>query len=54
MFNRFNINDAVQVTYQEMFRSTYQDIDGDGKEDLTGKTLTGYKFVDAQPTICLP
>lgn len=49
LFNRFNTNDIADVTYREVYRLTYDDIDGDGKTDLVNKVLTDYKFLDAQP-----
>jgi len=39
----------VNVTYEEIYRSTYKDVDGDGKKDLVSKVSAGYKFLDANP-----
>lgn len=35
--------------YKEVFRSVYQDEDGDGKKDLIERALIKYDFLDAQP-----
>lgn len=40
---------VVDVTYRELFKATYQDLDKDGKKELTSRVLVGYDFLDAVP-----
>ena len=49
LFKNVEVNSAIDVSYRERYRSTYEDIDGDGKDDLVKRVLTGYEFVDANP-----
>lgn len=39
----------VDVTYKEIYRVVYDDIDKDGKKEVIEKVLTGRDFLDAQP-----
>ncbi|MBI2451807.1 hypothetical protein HYV50_01875 [Candidatus Pacearchaeota archaeon] len=48
LWERFTEGQEVDVTYREVFRNTYQDIDKDGKKDLIKRELIDYDFIDAQ------
>lgn len=48
IYERFKEGDLVDVSYRENYKLTFQDLDGDGEKEQTGKTLKGYVFVDAQ------
>lgn len=43
------IGSSVNITYREMYRNTYDDIDGDGKKDLVKAVLTGFDVLDVNP-----
>ena len=49
LYNKLQNNQGVDVTYKEIYRTTYDDIDGDGKNDLVERVLTGFDFLDANP-----
>ena len=49
LWQRLIEGQEVTVTYKEIFESTYQDTDGDGKKEVTNRKLIGYDFLDAQP-----
>ena len=49
LYRKLQNNQEVDVTYKEIYRTTYDDIDGDGKRDLVEKVLTGFDFLDANP-----
>jgi hypothetical protein len=48
IFNRFNKNDSADISYREIYRTVYDDGDGDGKKELLEKKIRGYYFIDAQ------
>src|SRR3989339_741911 len=49
LYRKLQDNQGVDVTYKEIYRTTYDDIDGDGKNDLVERVLTGFDFLDANP-----
>ncbi len=49
IYERFNEKDKADVSYREVFKSTWDDTDGDGKKELLEKKLVKYEFIDAQP-----
>ena len=49
LYNRFNKDDVVIVNYREAYECTYDDIDGDGKEDLVKKEFEYNQFLGARP-----
>lgn len=49
IFNRFEEKDLADVTYREVYKLTYDDLDGDGKKELLERKLKEYEFLDAQP-----
>lgn len=49
LYNKLQEGQEVDITYKEIYRATYDDIDGDGKKDLVERVLTGFDFLDAQP-----
>ena len=48
IYGRFKEGDYADVLYRESYKLTFEDLNGDGVKEQTGKTLTGYEFVDAQ------
>jgi len=48
LWERLQEGQDVDVTYREIFESTYEDIDKDGKKDLIKRKLIAYDFLDAQ------
>jgi len=42
-----HVGQPVDVTFRELFRVTYQDLDKDGKKEVTSRVLVGYDFLDA-------
>ena len=49
LYNKFNQGDLADVSYREMYKSIYDDINKDGQKELLKRELDGYKFIDAQP-----
>ena len=49
LWQRLSEGHEVVVTYKEIFKSTYQDTDGDGKKEVIKRELVAYDFLDAQP-----
>ena len=49
LWERLKEGEEVTVSYKELYKSTYRDIDDDGKKDLVERKLSGYDFLDAQP-----
>ncbi len=49
LWERLEEGQKVDVTYKEIYKSVYDDVDGDGENDLVSKTLIKYDFLDAQP-----
>ncbi len=49
LWEKLKENQEVDVTYMELYKSTYRDIDNDGKKDLVERRLVKYDFLDAQP-----
>ncbi len=49
LYEKLQDGQEVDVTYKEIYRETYDDIDGDGKKDLVERVLTGFDFLDANP-----
>ena len=49
LWSRLKKGTDVDITYKEMFDVTYDDTDGDGKREVTQKSLVGYDFLDAVP-----
>lgn len=51
LYNKFQNWDGkmADVTYQEMYRVTYDDPDKDGKKEKINKVLIGFDFLDADP-----
>lgn len=49
IWERFSEGQNVDISYREVFKSVYDDIDGDGKDDLLERKLIDYDFLDAQP-----
>jgi hypothetical protein len=41
----------VVIDYREVYRTTYEDTNGDGERELTGKSLVDYDFLDANPVL---
>ena len=39
----------VDVTYREIYKTIYNDKDGDGKKDLVERILVNYDFLGAEP-----
>lgn len=48
LWKRLHRDDEVDVTYRELYQTTYRDTDGDGKKDIIEKKLVKYDFLDAQ------
>lgn len=49
LFERVEPKSPVEMTYREVFRSTYDDTDGDGKkDDLVEKVSLGYQILDVK------
>lgn|GEM_PF-1222149 len=49
LYNKLKEGENVDVTYNEIYRATYDDVNKDGKKELTERVLVGYDFLDAQP-----
>lgn len=49
VYNKFNLGDSAEVSYREIYLTTFDDLDKDGKKEQIGKVLEGYQFIDAQP-----
>lgn len=49
LYNNFTQDEHIQVSYREIFKLTYEDLDGDGKRELKSKELTEYDFIRALP-----
>jgi hypothetical protein len=49
IYYQFNENDKAHVSYREVYRDTYEDLDKDGKKEFTGRNLVDYEFVNALP-----
>ena len=49
LWEKLKEGEEVTVSYKELYKSTYRDIDDDGKKDLVERKLSGYDFLDAQP-----
>ncbi|MEK9173064.1 MAG: hypothetical protein AAB594_00640 [Patescibacteria group bacterium] len=47
IYDRFDEGDTVVVTYQEIYRSVYNDKDGDGEKEQISSVIIGYDFLDA-------
>ena len=48
LFNKFKINDEVNIKYLEKCISTYKDMDRDGKKELLETRVVNKEFLDAQ------
>lgn len=49
LYDKLQDGQEVDVTYKEIYRTTYKDTDGDGKKDLIERVLIGFDFLDANP-----
>lgn len=49
IYNRFNLNDSADVNYREVYRTTLEDTDKDGKKEVIDRKFIGYQFIDAVP-----
>jgi hypothetical protein len=49
LWERLQEGEDVDVTYREIYETTYQDYDKDGKKEFIERKLIDYDFLDAQP-----
>jgi hypothetical protein len=49
LYNRLQTNQLVDVTYKEIYRTTYEDIEGSKEHKVTQRVLTGFDFLEAIP-----
>jgi len=49
LYEKLREGQEVDLAYKELYRTTYDDIDRDGKQDLIEKLVTGYSIIDANP-----
>ena len=49
IFKRFKEGDNADVSYREIYKLTFEDLNKDGIKEQTSKYLEGYKFIDATP-----
>lgn len=49
LYNKLETNQLADVTYKEIYRATYEDIENSRNHKLTSRVLTGFDFLDAQP-----
>ncbi len=47
VYEQFEVNDKVGITYSTVFERTFRDIDGDGVKDLAIKEFSHYEFITA-------
>lgn len=47
IYERFKEGDLADISYRENYKLTFEDLDGDGKKEETGRVLKEYVFVDA-------
>ena len=48
LWQRFVEGDSVDISYKELYRSTYEDTNDDGEKELVKRELIDYDFLDAQ------
>ena len=51
LYNRLEKNQLVDVTYKELYRATYDDLENSKSHKLTSRVLIDFDFLDAQPRI---
>ncbi|MDP1695281.1 MAG: hypothetical protein Q8L29_00005, partial [archaeon] len=49
IYEQFKKGDTADISYRENYTLIFEDLDRDGEKEQTGKTLTGYVFVNAKP-----
>ena len=54
LYNNLTTGQKVNVTYHEIYRSTYKDTNNDGKKELVEKHLVKYDFRNAEPITSQP
>ena len=49
LWQRLEEGKKVDVSYKEIYKAVYDDVDGDGEKDLLSRDLVDRDFLDAQP-----
>ncbi len=49
IYDIFNLNDKADLSYREIYQVTLEDIDKDGRKEVTERKFLDYIFVDAVP-----
>ncbi len=49
LWEKLSEGQEVDVSYREVYKSVYDDVDGDGEKDLVSRALIKYDFLDAKP-----
>jgi len=47
IFNRFHMNDKVDVSFREVYSISYADLDKDGKKEVVKRELLKFEFLNA-------
>jgi hypothetical protein len=49
LYQRLKTGELVDVTYKEIYRTTYEDVKGTKKHEVIERVLVDFDFLDAQP-----
>ncbi len=49
VYSRFKEGDTADVSYREVYKLIFEDLDKDGKKEQIGRVFDGYEFEDACP-----